>query len=167
MPRSTPAPGGQFEALVIQHASRQLNERFGLLAYGIAGLKSLRETRPLHFDLELDSETAATDGFVCTVANSAQLGLPGLSPSPVVRIADGPLDVIVLRRIDLDRLISSTAEASAVARLVKGLPRWRVKHARIVVDPPQNVQLDGDLIGASPFEVACAPRCLQVVIPSP
>ncbi len=159
--------GVGFEALVIQHTPRQLKERFGLLAYGIAGLKSLRETRPLHFEMELDGETAASDGFVCTVANSAQLGLPGLSLSPVVRIDDGLLDVIVLRTIDLERLISSSGEAGGVARLVKGFPHWRVKQAKIVVDPPQNVQLDGDLLGRSPFEVTCAAGCLRVVVPAP
>lgn len=159
--------GVGFEALVIQQTPRQLKDRWGLLAYGIAGLKSLRETRPLHFDLTLDGESTATDGFVCTVANSAQLGLPGLSLSPVVRIDDGWLDVIVLRRLDLDRLISSPSEASAVSHLIRGLPHWRVRQAQIAVDPPQPVQVDGDLLGTSPFDVSCIPRCLRVVVPPP
>ena len=159
--------GVGFESLVIQNTRRALKDRFGLLAYGIAGLQALREARPVHFRLELDGEHIETGGLVCTVANSGNLGLPGLTLSPVVRMDDGLLDVIVLRRIDLDRMLAALSESNPVARVLKGFQHWQVRQARVEVEPPQTIQLDGDIVGSSPMDVVCNPSCLKVIVPAP
>ncbi len=157
--------GVGFESLVIEKTQRKLKDRFGLLAYGIAGLQALRETRQTHYRLELDGHQIETLGLVCTVANSGHLGLPGLSLSPTVSMEDGLLDVIVLRRRDIDKLISHLMKSVVTAQVPAGFQHWQVKQARIDVDPPQTVQLDGDIVGLTPIEVVCNPHCLRVVVP--
>jgi diacylglycerol kinase (ATP) len=158
--------GVGFESLVIEKSQRKLKDRYGLLAYGIAGLQALKEARQMHYRLNLDGTQIEIDGLVCTVANSGHLGLPGLSLSPTINMEDGLLDVIVLKRVDVEKLISSLLKPPAKAYTLAGFRHWQAREIRIDVDPPQSVQLDGDIIGISPIEVVCHPKCLKVVVPA-
>lgn len=158
--------GVGFESLVVEKSQRELKDRFGLLAYGIAGLQALREARRMHYRLILDDTQVEIDGLVCTVANSGHLGLPGLSLSPTVNMEDGLLDVIVFRKIDIEKIISSLLESPVKTRALAGFQHWQVREARIEVDPPQSVQLDGDIVGSSPVDVICNPKSLKVVVPN-
>ena len=153
------------EAMVIERTSRQLKDRFGLLAYGIAGLRALTKVHPLTYTLDLDGKQLTASGLFCTVANSGHLGLPGLSLSPTVNLQDGLLDVIVLRKIDIDTLITLLMQTVTSTRSLGKLQHWQVRHARIDVEPAQSVQVDGDHVGQSPLEVACLPNSLKVVVP--
>jgi len=157
--------GVGFESLVIEKTQRELKDRFGLLAYGIAGLHALLEAQQVHYRLNLDGEQIEMDGLACTIANSGHLGLPGLSLSPEVNIEDGLLDVIVLRKVDIEKLISFILKSPVKGHSLAGFQHWQVKKARIDVDPPQTVQIDGDIMGSSPFEVVCNPKCLRVIVP--
>lgn len=157
--------GVGFESLVIEKTQRELKDRFGLLAYGIAGLYALLEARQVHYRMNLDGTQIEMDGLACTIANSGHLGLPGLSLSPEVNMDDGFLDVIVLRKVDIEKLISFILKTPVKSHSLAGFQHWKVKNARIDVDPSQTVQLDGDIIGSSPFEVVCIPQCLKVVVP--
>lgn len=157
--------GVGFESLVIEKSHRELKDRFGLLAYGIAGLQALKDAHQMHYRLNLDGTQIEMDGLACTIANSGHLGLPGLSLSPTVNMEDGLLDVIVLRKVDIEKIISSLLKSPIKGHVLEGFQHWQVKKARIDVTPPQSVQLDGDIIGSSPIEVECNPQCLKVVVP--
>jgi len=157
--------GVGLEALVIERTSRALKDRFGLLAYGIAGLRALSKVQPSTYSLNLDGETIEARGLLCTIANSGHLGLPGLSLSPTVNMEDGLLDVIVLRKIDIDTLITLLMQTVRDDYGLGKLQHWQVQRARIEVQPPQSVQVDGDSLGTSPLEAACLPDALRVVVP--
>ena len=152
--------GVGFESLVIEKTQRELKDRFGLLAYGIAGLYALLESHQVHYRMNLDGTQIEMDGLACTIANSGHLGLPGLSLSPEVNMDDSLLDVIVLRKVDIEKLISFILKTPVKGHSLAGFQHWKVKKAIIDVDPPQTVQLDGDIFGSSPFEVECIPQCL-------
>jgi YegS/Rv2252/BmrU family lipid kinase len=157
--------GVGLEAMVIERTSRQLKDLFGLLAYGIAGLRALAKVRPLTYSLDLDGEKLTARGLLCTVANSGHLGLPGLTLSPTVNMQDGLLDVIVLRRIDIETLITLLMQTVSSNHGLGKLQHWQVRRARVEVTPAQSVQLDGDNVGTSPLEVSCLPGSLRVVVP--
>ena len=157
--------GVGLESLVIEQTNQGLKVRFGLLAYGIAGLQALTKVRPLIYHLDLDGEKIEARGLLCTVANCGHLGLPGLSLSPTVNMDDGLLDVIVLRKIDIDTLITLLMQTVTSTRSLGKLQHWQVRRARIDVDPAQSVQVDGDNLGNSPLEVVCLPNSLRVVVP--
>jgi YegS/Rv2252/BmrU family lipid kinase len=157
--------GVGFEAMVVKHTPRQLKDRFGILAYGIGGLQALAESRPLRFRLELDGEAHQADGVICTIANAAHLGLPGLRLSLKIDIEDGLLDVFVFRRTDLKLIMQIISEGVASALGMGELQHWQVKQVKIRVDPPQSVQVDGDYLGMTPVEIRCLPRSLRIVVP--
>jgi diacylglycerol kinase family enzyme len=158
--------GVGLEALAIARTSRELKDRFGLLAYGIGGLQALLSMRSMRYLLDLDGEAVEAEGVACTVANSGHLGLPGMTLSPQIDIEDGLLDVIVLRKVDIRLLIQLISENIPHAPKFRKLQIWQVRQAAIHVEPPQNVQVDGDDLGFTPVELTSVPRCLRVVVPS-
>jgi YegS/Rv2252/BmrU family lipid kinase len=155
--------GVGLEAAAIERTPRELKDRFGLLAYGIGSLQALSESRLLDYVLELDGEVLERQGVVCTVANSGHLGLPGLRLSPKIDIEDGKLDVFVLRRVDLKLIMEFVSENTGGALNMGKLQHWQVTRARIEVDPPQSVQVDGDPLGMTPVEICSLPRSLRIV----
>ena len=157
--------GVGLEAAAIERTPRELKDRFGLLAYGIGGLQALIESRPMHYFLELDGETHDTQGVICTVANAAHLGLPGLRLPPMVDIEDGKLDVYVLRRVDLTLIAQFVSDRAGGDLRIGDLQHWQVTRVKISVDPPQTVQVDGDHLGMTPVEIHCLPQSLHVVVP--
>ena len=157
--------GVGLEVAAIDRTTRELKDRFGLLAYGIGSLQALLETRPMDCLLELDGEIHETQGVVCTVANAGAWGWPGLRLSPRIDIEDGLLDVFVFRRVDL-KLIAQFISDNVGGTLSLGdLQHWQVKRVRIEVDPPQAVQVDGDQMGMTPVELRSRPQSLRVVVP--
>jgi YegS/Rv2252/BmrU family lipid kinase len=157
--------GVGFESLVIEKTQNRLKDRFGLLAYGLAGLQALRETHQSHYYLNLDGNQIEVDGLLCTVANSGTLGIPGFRLSPAVNLEDGLLDVIVVQKINVNVLISHLQNNVTDYRDLGEIQHWQVNSARIEVDPPQTVQVDGDIIGSTPVEAVCIPQCLKVIVP--
>ena len=158
--------GVGLESLVIEKSQRELKDRFGLLAYGVAGLQALREVHQTYYQLELDGNQIEAVGLLCTVANAGHLGLPGLRLSSTVSMGDGLLDVIVLQKINVGILISHLKKNVTDYRDLGELQHWQVKNVRINVDPPQTVQADGDIVGTTPVEIVCIPHCLRVVVPA-
>lgn len=157
--------GVGFEAMAVERTPRELKDRFGLLAYGIGGLQALIESQPVSYTLELDGETQIAQGVVCSVANSGHLGVPGLRLSPKVDTQDGLLDVFVLKRVDLKLLVQIISENLADSLGLRDIQHWQVKQVKILSDPPQTVQVDGDNLGMTPVEIHCLPRSLHIVMP--
>ncbi|NIV27959.1 MAG: YegS/Rv2252/BmrU family lipid kinase [Anaerolineae bacterium] len=157
--------GVGLEAAAIDRTPRGLKDRFGLLAYGIGGLQALIESRPMEYRLELDGEIHQTQGVICTVANAGAWGWPGLRLSPRIDIEDGLLDVFVFRRVDLGLIAQFISENVGGTLSLGDLQHWQVRQARIEVEPPQAVQVDGDQMGVTPVELRSRPRSLRVLVP--
>ncbi len=157
--------GVGFESQVIQKTKSELKDRIGLLAYFLGGLKALKETKQYHYQVDLDGIQVEVRGLFCTVANSGHLGLPGLRLSPVVNMEDGLLDVIVLKKISINMLVSHLKKSVHNYLDMNELKHWQVNTVKINVDPPQFVQVDGDIVGSTPIEVTCIPHCLKIIVP--
>ncbi len=74
--------------------------------------------------LNLDGTRIEADGLACTIANSGHLGLPGLSHSPRVNMEDRLRDVIVIRKVDIDRLISTLLKSPVKTHTFDGFQHW-------------------------------------------
>lgn len=157
--------GVGLEALVVESSPRQLKDRFGLLAYGIAGLRALIAAKPVVYNLKLNGAEIEAQGVACTVANSGHLGLPGLSLAPTISMEDGLIDVIVLRRADLTVLIDFLSDAARGGSGLGKLLHWQVEQVIIHATPSQSAQVDGDHLGMTPITVSSLPHSLRVVVP--
>jgi diacylglycerol kinase (ATP) len=115
------------------------------------------------------------EGIACIIANSGNLGLPGLRLASTIEVDDGLLDVIVVNRSDLTAVISLISSMmgqdvvekmedrndEAEHRLVR---HWQARKIRIHTEPSDVVQCDGELIGTTPKEIGVLPAALQVVV---
>lgn len=162
--------GVGFEAETVEKADREVKNRFGSLAYFLAGFQQLPEIEPFEVTLETDEEMMNLTAAAVTVANSAPLtSILAQGPAEVV-YDDGLLDVTI---------VAPQNQASAIAASYHLLNSafWRndteyedvaylrAKHIKVTTQPPQKVVLDGEIIGQTPIEVDCIPGGLTIFVP--
>lgn len=164
------------EAKMVEGADRGLKNRFGNLAYGLSALNALRSPQLYHYTFELDGRTIEDEGIACIIANSGNLGLPGLRLAPNIEVDDGKLDLIVVSSADMSGVISliSSMMGQEVANDMEerheqgnsGFVRhWQARTIRIAATPNDVVQCDGELIGETPKLVSVLPGAVEVVVP--
>jgi diacylglycerol kinase family enzyme len=85
---------------------------------------------------------------------------------PGASLTDGMLELIVVERLSLFRLLIALS-GTAVGRhhLVHGVHGERVRSVRIEASSPQDVALDGEVIGRLPAHFEVRPAAVRVVVP--
>ncbi len=153
-----------FTAEATRAAERGEKARFGNLAYVLSALRELPHVHSSRYTLRLDGAEVETEGAICLVANSGNLGLPGLNLNAVIDVSDGWLDVLVIRSVDFGALLAMAASAIGVAQPFQ---HWQARQVSVIADPPQTVECDGEIIDPTPFQAAVIPQAIQVVVPPP
>jgi YegS/Rv2252/BmrU family lipid kinase len=154
---------------VTEALSPGLKRRLGPLAYPVATLRAYRRHRPFRARLEFpDGDHAPVDLadlLQVAVGNGRHYG-GGNSVSPTAGIDDHLLDVYAIVRGRLRDHVS-------IARLLKDgsfVHHDRVHHlttrrVRLVTDPEQPVNLDGEIAAATPCTVEIQRNAVHVVVP--
>jgi diacylglycerol kinase family enzyme len=147
-------------------ASRERKDVMGMLAYPLSALEAARGATPSRYRLTVDGERIETEGVTCIVANSGALGVGGLTLAPDIDVADGLLDVIVLRDADVRTVLSVAVDVVAGRPPAKEpLQRWKARRVRVEADPPQRVVCDGEPTGTTPFSAEVLRSAVKVVLP--
>lgn len=156
-----------FEAAMVEGADRELKDRLGVFAYAFSALQTLSDPPVARYQLTLDGEEVETEGLACIIANSGTMGIPGmtLSMAPGIDIGDGLLDVVVVTRSDLPGIASLIAKVVSGSENSNALQRWQVREATISADPPQPVQVDGELLPKEPITARVLPQVVRVIVP--
>lgn len=172
-----------FEAAMVEQTDRTLKENFGVLAYMWSALNNLRDPAIAHYRLRLDGEEVECSGFACTIANSGNLGLPGLQLSTTISVRDGLLDVIVVEEASirsLTEVLGQIFNKQAIAaqpeeagdqnysdQIQSSLRHWQAKEISLWMEPPQVIQHDGEIMKSvkMPLEISVIPQALGVVVP--
>lgn len=157
--------GMGFEAAMVEGADRELKDRFGVLAYAVAGLQALSDPKIAEYNLLLDGQEVTTKGLTCIIANSGSVGTAGVLLAPNINISDGLLDVIVITKGDLPSLIGLAASVVGGTENTNALQHWQVKEVTVVADPPQSIQVDGEIIGQTPMTARVIPQAVRVIVP--
>lgn len=155
-----------FEAAMIEGADRELKDRVGSLAYALSALRAMRNPQIAHYHLTLDGQDVETEGVTCIIANSGNLGVPGLSLAPTIDVSDGLLDVVIIRKADIASILSVAASVVRLDETAEPLQHWQVQEVSVVAEPPQTVQGDGEVLGRTPVSVAILPQAVRVVVPA-
>lgn len=164
--------GMGLESNVIENTAREQKDRMGWLAYALNTLRELRDPKVSRYRLTLDGEVIETEGLTCVIANSGIIspnsGIPGrgvLSFAPGISVSDGVLDVVVVRSADLGSLLAVAASMMAGNENAEPLLHWRARVATVEADPPQTVQLDGEILDQTPVQAHIVPNALRVIVP--
>ena len=159
-----------FEAEVAHNITREDKDRLGIWAYGISGLKSLRQTEPVDYLISLDGQPPIqVQGILAFVtATGALTWINGLSLiNEAIQPDDGLLYAGVLRPLNPARLLDSVTNLFAGSGLPPESIIYFSARKRIVVDckVPQPIQIDGDPLGTTPIIADLIPRALPIVVP--
>lgn len=161
-----------FEAETVQKANREAKNRWGILAYVIAGLRQLQALDHFEAEIETDDKIISLTASALTVANAAPAtSVLAQGPAGLV-VDDGLLDLTIVAPANRTSAIAATYHLLQSA--LSGTPTdrddigyLRSKRFRINTNPPQKVVLDGEMIGETPIEVECIPAGLTVYAPMP
>ena len=146
-----------------EQTTREMKDRYGLLAYAISGVKRLRTLTDARFHLTIDGKAIEVTGVKCYVVNSGRMGT-GLTISATASISDGLLDVFVLSRNPIS-LMAAEQRLLNLEGTTAGMYYWQGR--RIIVEsvPPKTLWADGELAGETPVTVEVVPAALPVVVP--
>lgn len=159
-----------FEAETVERADREAKNRFGLLAYILAGMQELRELETFDAELETDDKVITVTAAAITVANAAPpTSVLAHGPAGVI-VDDGLLDVTIVAPSNKAGAIAATyhllqtaLKGDATARSDIGY--LRTKRIKIRTEPEQKVVLDGELVGVTPIDIECVSNGLTVFTP--
>ncbi|TVU55642.1 MAG: methylglyoxal synthase [Arthrospira sp. PLM2.Bin9] len=167
-----------YEAETIDKADRETKQRWGALAYIMAGLQQLDEQVLFDTEIEIDGTTSRVRSGAVTVANAAPptsilaQGLGEVIPN------DGKLEVLIFatnandnQKFTKVRAIAGMVELFGSALLKTGTQRdnmigLRASNVKVKTEPPQKVVLDGEIIGTTPLEIKCIPNGLKILAPT-
>jgi YegS/Rv2252/BmrU family lipid kinase len=159
-----------FEAETVELADRAAKNRFGMMAYVLAGIQQLRNLDRFDVEIEMEDKIVSVSAAAITIANAAPATSILAQGSAEVVFDDGLLDLtIVAPQTALGaiatsfELLSSTLRGTASQREDVGF--LRSKRFKVTTTPPQKVVLDGEVIGSTPIEVECIPGGLTVFAP--
>lgn len=165
-----------YEAETIDKADRETKQRWGALAYIMAGLQQLDEQVFFETEIEIDGTTSRVHSGAVTVANAAPptsilaQGLGAVIPN------DGKLEVLIFaanenQKFTKVRAIAGMVELFGSALLKTGSQRdnmigLRAQKVKVTTEPAQKVVLDGEIIGTTPVEIECIPNGLKIFAPA-
>jgi diacylglycerol kinase (ATP) len=150
-------------AEMTKNTEREDKNRLGVLAYALSWLRAVPTTPASRYQLTLDGEQVELEGVTCVIANSASLGLPGLTLAKTADISDGLLDVFVFRSSTVNELLSIAANAVIDADLI---PHWQVREVTVTAEPPQTVECDGEVLDPTPLTAQIVPQAVRVLVPT-
>ncbi len=135
--------------------SRDLKERYGLLAYAITLPKQVLGATESEYRLTIDGRTTNVSGIKCYIVNSGKTGT-GLSIDVDFSASDGFLDVFVVSRKPLS-IMSAEARFFKLPTWSAGLYYWRGREITIEAEPEQAIWMDGEYHGSSPVTAQIVP----------
>ncbi|MFC2055103.1 diacylglycerol/lipid kinase family protein [Chloroflexota bacterium] len=148
----------------VKIADRELKDKWGILAYSIAGLKALITAPVAKYRIIVDGDEYQTDGKTCLIDNAGNMGAQDVTPSKSISITDGLLDVIIVR----DARVGSWI---ALGKSMRGheepgaIKHWQGREIAIECDPPQTVQGDGEVWDPTPVSAKVLPGVLPILTP--
>ncbi|MDJ0590186.1 MAG: methylglyoxal synthase [Pleurocapsa sp. MO_226.B13] len=162
--------GVGYEAETIEKADREAKNRWGSLAYIMAGWQQLDEQKLFEAEIEIQGEIRTFQAGAITVANAAPPTSVLAQGIGRVVANDGLLD-ITIATVDNKLQAVTTLFSMLGAALIKtsaeldNIVHLRARKIKICADPTQKVVLDGEIIGNTPLEVECLPQSLTVFVP--
>jgi len=149
----------------VKLADRELKDKWGILAYSIAGLKAIETVAVAKYRIVIDGQEFETDGKSCLIDNAGNIGFQGLTASKNLSVDDGLLDVFVVRDSSIGAIITAGRQVLGHESTSEALRHWQGREILVECDPPQTVQGDGEIWDDTPLSVKVLPGVLPILTP--
>jgi YegS/Rv2252/BmrU family lipid kinase len=150
----------------VELADRDMKDRYGLMAYSIAALKAMKDSRPVKYHFKLDGKEFEEEGITCLVDNAGNFGVAGFSASKDISVSDGLLDVILIRDRSFQSFVSVGKTVATSIPTQNTVHHWQAKEIQISTDPPQSIQVDGEIGWETPANIKVIPSAVNVLTSS-
>jgi YegS/Rv2252/BmrU family lipid kinase len=154
--------GTGFPARKVEYADRELKDRFGVMAYTLAALKASKAQNEANYHLTVDGKSFDIRTLACEVYNAGNIGIPRIALVPGISVEDGLLDLVVLREN-----VSQTLATYDIEHAIRSgddlFHHWQARQIRIESDPPQPLQVDGEMVGTTPVAIDILPKAIRVL----
>lgn len=165
-----------------QIASRELKDKYGLLAYPISALRFVQNSTEALYTVTVDGKQVACKAMLAYVDNIGSIGgvrpLDLLEPmrQDVLAITgrktykadvdpwDGLLDVILIST-EANEMVALASYLLNVGEARKHVTYWQGKQIRIEAEPAQTVWIDGEIYGETPVDIEAVPAAVRVILP--
>lgn len=139
---------------------------FGVLAYLIHAIKTLRRSRGMSAVIECDGTTHTLRSLQITIVNGIHYG-GGMTIAADARLDDGFLDVLSIPPQSFwNLLLQGPAIRSGNAGRIDELQTFRAREIRVRTGKPREVTADGEQVTRTPIESRVLPGKLQVFAPA-
>jgi len=157
------------EAEVVERADRETKDRWGALAYLMAGWQQLDEHALFDTEIEVEGRIERFQAGAITIANAAPITSVLAQGIGQVVFDDGLLDVTIATastKIEAIRTVTRLLGAALMNPADSpDILHMGARRLKVTTTPPQKVVVDGELVGTTPIEVECVPGALTVFVP--
>ena len=138
----------------------------GILSYVVKTARAILDGRGTACVIEAGGRSVAVDALLVALANSRQYG-SGMLIAPSARVDDGVIDVVVVPRMPLVRMLRYLPRVLAGAiDAVPGVSVMRAAHATIQGTSPLAYHIDGEPHeGGTRLSLSVRPHALRVRVP--
>jgi YegS/Rv2252/BmrU family lipid kinase len=159
--------GVGIDAHMIERTPAPWKRRFGVLAYAAVAARAALAGHTFGARVAVDGWEWRGEAAAVMVANFGAVLGDRLPLGPGIRADDGVLDLCVLApRSRADGLRALARLARRDFRPDPALVYRAGRHFRVETAPPRTAQADGELLGATPFEVQVLPRAATLLTPA-
>ncbi|MEX2579969.1 MAG: diacylglycerol kinase family protein [Verrucomicrobiales bacterium] len=158
--------GSGWDAELIEDADRKMKNRLGFFAYVISGFRHLFDQTPSRVTIAIDGETRRFRAYEVMVINIGEIYGTGFALGKDLSPHDGKLDLAIAS----SRTVYGTVKllSRILLRRFDGssdLRYFSASHLKIEAEPPLKVEIDGEPVGETPFEVEVVPAGARMVVP--
>lgn len=162
--------GVGYEAETIDRADREAKNRWGVLAYMMAGWQQFDEQELFDVEIEIEGVTKNFQAGAITIANAAPATSVLAQGLGEVIMNDALLEVMIITLSNRRQAVNAMVRMLGAAILKTPAQHedtigLRTNRVKVSTNPPQKVVLDGEIIGTTPVEVECIPSGLTVLAP--
>ena len=155
--------GSGLDARIFERSHQNLKRKIGWLAHGPPALSSVRLPSS-RYSITVDGRTVVTHSRLVLILNSASLISARLSLFPGVSRTDGLFSVIIFTADSGLSVVSSLADILTFGR---GKSPYMIRldgqDISVEADPAMPFELDGDVVGMTPFRVIVEPAALSMI----
>lgn len=157
--------GSGWDAELIEDADREMKNKLGFFAYVFAGVKHLFDDKVSRVRIEIDGKRKRFRAHQVMVINIGEIYGSGFAFGKDLSPHDGKLDLAIASTSSVWGLIKLLTRI--VFRKFDGssdLRYFSASHLKIEANPPLKLEIDGEAIGETPFEVEVVPAGARLIV---
>jgi diacylglycerol kinase (ATP) len=145
-------------------ADRESKDRLGNLAYALSAIKATVRAPNSQYTITLDGREVHSHGVICVILNQG----PGLMhlKTPVDG-SDGLLDVMIFRDEGVRTVTKTATNVLLRNENIVPVEHWQVREVRVVSQPAQAVQADGEVLPAGNVTAQVRHNAVRFIVPGP